>query len=206
MTVRMTRLGALTLSWCLAAAAGSALTLGAAALLVGRPSAGGLPARDGWVELAMADTGKGDYLFLANRLSMWVINRVNGKIIHYEVKDNSLGTVERSHVSAINLEWFPMRDTDFLGSDRNLTPYLWVVNRVTGNFQVWRVYRDGNLITDQFPVPVGEDMQADPTAPMLREDRGGVSPNRRPLSTPDDPAAEPAKKRTDTRATRQRNG
>jgi hypothetical protein len=206
MTVRMTRLGALTISWCLAAAAGSALTIGAAALLGGRSGGSMASVGDGWVEKAMADVGKGDYFFLANRLSMWVINRSNGRLIHYEIKDNSMGTVVSSHVGQLNLEWFPMRDTDFLGSDRNLTPYLWVVNRVTGNFQVWRVYRDVNLITDQFPVPVGEDMQAEPTPPMLREDRGGVSPMHRLPPAPEEPAAEPAKKRTDSRAKSPRNG
>ncbi len=204
MTARI-KLGALAISWCLAAVIGSALALGGRALSTAG-STGASVVRDGLIEAAYADTGKGDYLFLPNRLSMWVINRINGKIIHYQFYDNQVGTVERSRISSINLEWFPLRDTDFLLSDRNLTSFMWVVNRVTGNFQVWRANRDGILSTDQWPVPAGEDMQGEAMPPSIRDERSGFSPTRRAPATPEEsPASEPAKRRPDVRPPRARN-
>ncbi len=154
----------LFLSWLMAAFLGALLALGGAALW--RGSSAGTNATDEnffsdvLIQRAYADVGKGEHIFLPHRMAMWVINRTNGKIIHYLFYDNQVGTVERSRVGQINPEIFPPSDTGFVLSNRNLTSYLWVVNYATGDFQVWRSNRDGTLSTDAFPVPAGEDLRS----------------------------------------------
>lgn len=141
--------------------AGGALCLSVAALWRGPREGLGLP--ESLIETARADIGKGDYLFLPNRFAVWVVNKTNGKIIHYQFFDNQVGTVERSRVARVNTEAFPSADTEYLLSDRNMTAHLWVANRATGDFQVWRANRDGSLTTDEVPVQAGEHLREEPT-------------------------------------------
>jgi hypothetical protein len=124
-----------------------------------------------------ADVGKGEYLFLPCRKEMWVVNRVNGKLVHYQFFDNEMGTVERSRIAAISTDLFPLRDTDFILSDRNLNSYLWVANRTTGDFQLWRASRDGTLHTDEKAIPAGEHLRAEAITPEMGT---GVRPSPRP--------------------------
>ena len=63
------------------------------------------------------------------------------------------------------------------------------------------------VVTDQFPVPAGEDLQADPIPPTYH-DRGGVAPHGRIRNPPGEgaaPATSPSK-RSDSTKTRPRNG
>jgi len=147
--------------WGTAVLAAGALCLAVASLWRGPREGFGLP--EALVETARADIGKGDYLFLPNRFTMWVVNRTNGKIIHYQFYDNQIGTVERSRVAQVNADLFPPADTEFVLSDRNMTAHLWVVNRATGDFQVWRANRDGSITTDEVPVQAGEHLRQEPT-------------------------------------------
>jgi hypothetical protein len=172
--IRSSRVG-----WISAALLGGAIALGGASLLKG-PAAGGPGLPEGLVETVRADIGKGDYLFLPNRKDMWVVNRANGKLIHYEYKDNLVGTVEHSQVSQLDQAIFPPADTEFMLSDRNLTGFLWVANRVTGDFQVWRANRDSTLSTDELPVPAGEDLRAEARKTSERT----IVPVRRPGPPP----------------------
>jgi len=148
----------------LSAILGALFALGGAALWKGSFSSGpgSLEFPEGFVEIAHAQVGKGEFLFLPHRMSMWVVNKSNGKIIYYKFRDNQIGEVDHSRIAQINTDIFPLTDTRFLLSDRNLTSYLWVANTVTGDFQMWRSNRDGNLTTDTYPVPAGEDMKRIP--------------------------------------------
>jgi hypothetical protein len=157
-------------AWVLGAAAGSALTLLALSLSGGRGDRAAASFQS-WIPVARADVGKGDYLFLPNRMQMWVVNRTNGKLIHYKFLDNQVGTVERSRIARINTDFFPLKDTEFLLSDRNFTAVLWVVNRATGDFQVWRSNQDGSLTTDDYLVPAGEDLLGEPAKNTIMNER-----------------------------------
>jgi hypothetical protein len=159
--------------WWLAVGVG-ALCLAGASLWRGSGEGFGLP--EALVETARADIGKGDYLFLPNRFSMWVVNRTNGKVIHYQFFDNQVGTVERSRIAQVSADLFPPADTEYMLSDRNMTAHLWVVNRATGDFQVWRANRDGSITTDEVPVQAGEHLREEPTGRL----NSGPPPKRPP--------------------------
>ncbi len=93
--------------------------------------------------------GDGDYQFFPNRRNMWVVNKNNGRVVHYKFVDVSQGKVERSHVAQINRTLFPAGDTVYKISERNISDFLWVCNEKTGDFQLWRrSVRDGRLVTD----------------------------------------------------------
>ena len=109
---------------------------------------------------------KGDYVFLPSRREMWVINRVNGKLVHYQLFDTESSTVTRSRIAVIDQKIFPPTDTEFLLSDRNLTGLLWVANRATGDFQLWRANRDETLSTDPFPVAAGDHLRLEASTPV----------------------------------------
>ncbi len=97
-----------------------------------------------------AALGDGDYVFLPNRKNMWVVNQRNGLMVHYKYLDDQEGRGERSKVAQINQAVFPPADTVYLLSDRNIIDLLWVCNRRTGDFQLWRRnVRDGRLTTDR---------------------------------------------------------
>lgn len=87
----------------------------------------------------------GEYLFLPNRRSVWVINRTNGRLANYEFLNNEYNTVERSRVGQVDTRTFPAEDTMFEISDRNLSNNLWVCNVRTGDVQLWTVSRDGEF-------------------------------------------------------------
>jgi len=134
---------------------------------------GGLPGS--FIQIARADVGKGEYQFLPCRREMWVVNRTNGKFVHYQFFDTEMTTVDRSRIAAIDQNVFPLRDTLFLLSDRNLNSYLWVVNTATGDFQMWRANRDGTLTTDELWVQAGEALKGEPSEPRpKRTQRGGL--------------------------------
>jgi len=191
------------LSFALAAFLGAGLAIGGASLWRGAADGTFRPAE--WiVESARADVGKGDYLFLPYRMTMWVVNRTNGKLIHYQFYDNQVGTVERTRVSQVDAKVFPLKDTEFFLSERNLSSFIWVVNRGTGDFQIWRANRDGSLSTDEQYVQSGEDLRATVFKPTpLRSDRrdaqpmppvrraAGISPEAPPPSPAPAPAPAP---------------
>jgi hypothetical protein len=97
-----------------------------------------------------AQLGEGDYEFLPSRLDIWVVNRRNGRLIHYKFLDPEQGKVERSYTAQVDQNAFPPEDTEYVLSEHGLTDYLWVGNRRTGDFQVWRrSVRDGRLMTNE---------------------------------------------------------
>jgi hypothetical protein len=101
-----------------------------------------------------------DYRFLPNRRNMWVMNRRLGRIVHFRFLDTSKGTVERSFVAQVDQQRFPARDTTYKISERNITDLLWVCNRRTGDFQLWRRnVRDGRLVTDDQSVQAAAHLE-----------------------------------------------
>ncbi len=91
------------------------------------------------------DLKNGEYLFLPNRRSVWVINQTNGRVAVYTFLNNEYDTVERSRVGQVDARAFPPGEATFAISDRNLSNNLWVCNARTGDFQLWTVARDGEL-------------------------------------------------------------
>lgn len=106
-----------------------------------------------------ADLGDGDYLFFPNRRNMWVVNPRVGRVIHYKFLDTPKRAVEKSYVGEIDQKTFPLEDTVYILSERNIMDLLWVCNRRTGDFQLWRRnVRDGRLVTDPLPVSASRDL------------------------------------------------
>lgn len=95
-----------------------------------------------------ADLGDGDYLFLPNRRTVWVVNRRHGRIANYHFRDDQEQTVLRSRVVTLDPKDFPQGDTYYCLSDRNLTDVLWVCNVRTGDVQLWRARADGNVVAE----------------------------------------------------------
>lgn len=106
---------------------------------------------------AAADLGDGDYLFLPNRRTIWVVNKRNGRFANYHFKDDEAGTVERSRVVTLDAESFPPLDTVYLLSDRNLTEVFWVCNKRTGDVQLWIPKADGRIAADK-PIATSIDL------------------------------------------------
>ncbi len=198
--------GRWTLPFTIGIALGLALAIAYAVLAwpawwSGRSEDGSGGTSGGFLRTVQADVGRGEYLFLPCRREMWVVNKVNGKLVHYQFFDNELGTVERSRIVAINQELFPLRDTDFLLSDRNLNSLLWVANRATGDFQLWRANRDGTLSTDKEAVSAGTDLRQAPSEPSPVRAEGRL-PGRRQIGggqagapeTPQPGAAQPKRR------------
>ena len=88
---------------------------------------------------------EGEYLFLPNRRSVWVINQTNGRMAVYTFLNNEYNTVERSRVGQVDARAFPPGETTFQISDKNLSNNLWVCNTRTGDLQLWTVARDGEF-------------------------------------------------------------
>ncbi len=136
---------------------------------------GGAGSEAAWLPSLKAELGTGEYLFLPCRKEMWVINRTQGKIIHYHFFDNEQGTVERTRVAQVKTDVFPSQDTDYAISDRNLNSYLWVSNRVTGDFQFLKATRDGTINADSEPVSAGDDLRGIP----FQRERQEKTPRKR---------------------------
>ncbi len=87
----------------------------------------------------------GDYLFLPNRRTVWVVDRAAGRFANFDLRDTNQPTVVVSRTVTLDPVDFPPGETDFLLSDRNLTPLLWVCNRTTGELQLFRLKPDGEV-------------------------------------------------------------
>lgn len=118
-----------------------------------QPGLADLLTSTGILRQAHADLADGDYDFFPNRKSVWVVNRVNGRMANYEVESDR---VERSRVAKIDMRTFPREDTVIYLSDRNLTNLLWVCNARTGDVVLWRQDRDKTLKPHGPFVPAAE--------------------------------------------------
>ena len=98
---------------------------------------------------ATEDFGEaGDFLFLPNRRTIWVVDRSTGRFANYHFRGDQERTVMRSRVVTLNQRDFPAADTIFLLSDRNLSELLWVCNKRTGDVQLWVPRSDGNVMLE----------------------------------------------------------
>ena len=113
-----------------------------------------LPRSDGSVvkdgEMVNSDLGVGEYEFLPNRRTLWVINRTKGRFANFHFRSDQDRTVLRSRVIEVDPSDFPPADTDYLLSDKNFTELLWVCNRRSGDVQLWQPKGDGNVIKAGF--------------------------------------------------------
>ncbi|MBN1441444.1 MAG: hypothetical protein JXA90_01995 [Planctomycetes bacterium] len=91
---------------------------------------------------------EGDYLFLPNRRTIWVVHRPTGRIANYTFRETQEKTVLRSRVVTIDQRDFPPSDTVYLLSDRNLMSVLWVCNQKTGDVQLWDLRSDGDIFAE----------------------------------------------------------
>jgi hypothetical protein len=95
--------------------------------------------------------GGGEFLFLANRRTIWVVDPAAGRFAGYTFEEEPQHRVERTRVVTVDLRRFPPGDTVYLVSDRNLTEALWVCNRRTGDVQLWTP-RLGGAVEPEKPV------------------------------------------------------
>jgi hypothetical protein len=100
----------------------------------------------GILRQASAELGQGDYEFFPNRRSIWIVNRVTGRMALYRMNDDEVGSVDRSRVATIDMTSFPREHTVIRLSDRNMNEgILWVCNQRTGDVQMWTHARDASL-------------------------------------------------------------
>ena len=95
-----------------------------------------------------SDLGDGDYTFLPNRRTIWVVNRKYGRFANYHFRDDQERSILRSQVVTLDQRDFPPEDAVYLLSDRNLTEVLWVCNRRTGDVQLWHPRPDGKVVSE----------------------------------------------------------
>lgn len=149
-----------------------------ATLLLGRasgPQVGGSGSIQGsslsaWplsLKQAAALLDEGDYEFFPNRRSVWVVNRTNGRMANYLFRDDEQQTVDRTRITAIDLNTFPRKDTVIHLSDRNLNNILWVCNVRTGDVQMWHATRDG-ILRPAGPIATSTDLVEREQAPAPR--------------------------------------
>jgi len=98
---------------------------------------------------ANAELGDGNYLFLANRRTVWAINKKEGRFAGYDFRDDDDRSIERTRIVTLNQTNFPPADTVYILSDRNLTEALWVCNRRTGDIQLWTPRLGGQVVAEQ---------------------------------------------------------
>ena len=91
------------------------------------------------------DLSAGNYQFLPNRRSIWVVNRSNGRLANYLFMNNEAGTIQKSRIGEIDMTIFPREDTAIVLSDRNLSSTLWVCNTQSGDVQMWELLHDGEI-------------------------------------------------------------
>ena len=137
---------------------GATVTTLVAALFSNRPQDFVLPE----VPELQAGVSDGDYIFFPNRRHMWVVHTAAGRLIHYKFLDTYDGMVEKSYVAQLDQKRFPPEETIYALSERNVMDLLWVCNKRTGDFQLWRRnVRDGRLVTDVRAVSSAGDILND---------------------------------------------
>ncbi len=105
-----------------------------------------------------ADLGEGEYAFLANRRTIWAINKKHGRFAGYHFREDENNTVERTRVTTLDPKVFPPADTVYMLSDRNLTEAIWVCNNRTGDVQLWTP-RIGGEVKAEKPLSTAQDLQ-----------------------------------------------
>jgi hypothetical protein len=133
----------------LAARPGAAGAAGLAHPMLLGPLLASLAAEPSQASGLTTSTQDGDFLFLTNRRTIWVIHRKEGRFANYHFRDDEARTVERSRVVSLDQETFPPQDTVYLLSDRNLTEVLWVCNKRTGDVQLWEPRHDRSVVADR---------------------------------------------------------
>lgn len=105
------------------------------------------------------DLGDGNYSFLANRRTIWAINKAKGRFAGYHFREDEDHTVERTRIITLDPKIFPPADTIYMLSDRNLTEVVWVCNKRTGDIQLWTP-RIGGDVKAEKPLSTAQDLKA----------------------------------------------
>ena len=104
------------------------------------------------------DLGDGKYAYLANRRTIWAINKDKGRFAGYHFREDENHTVERTRVTTLDPKIFPPADTIYMLSDRNLTEAIWVCNKKTGDVQLWTP-RIGGEVKAEKPLSTSQDLE-----------------------------------------------
>jgi len=104
------------------------------------------------------DLGDGKYAFLANRRTIWAINKDKGRFAGYHFREDEDHTVERTRITTLDPEIFPPADTIYMLSDRNLTEALWICNKRSGDVQLWTP-RIGGEVKAEKPLSTSQDLE-----------------------------------------------
>ena len=104
------------------------------------------------------DLGDGKYTFLANRRTIWAINKDKGRFAGYHFREDEDHTVERTRVTTLDPKVFPPADTIYMLSDRNLTEALWVCNKRSGDVQLWTPRIGGEVMAEK-PLSTSQDLE-----------------------------------------------
>tara|TARA_Y100000758_G_C16052634_1_gene422096 strand:- start:706 stop:1269 length:564 start_codon:yes stop_codon:yes gene_type:complete len=104
------------------------------------------------------DLGDGKYAFLANRRTIWAINKDKGRFAGYHFREDEDHTVERTRVTTLDPKIFPPADTIYMLSDRNLTEALWICNKRSGDVQLWTP-RIGGEVKAEKPLSTSQDLE-----------------------------------------------
>ena len=104
------------------------------------------------------DLGDGKYAFLANRRTIWAINKDKGRFAGYHFREDEDHTVERTRVTTLDPKIFPPADTIYMLSDRNLTEALWICNKRSGDVQLWTP-RIGGEVKAEEPLSTSQDLE-----------------------------------------------
>lgn len=101
---------------------------------------------------APVEVQQGEYTFFTYRRNVWIIQRSSGRAQFFLVPEThtSEARIEQSGVYQIDQTEFPPDQTELQISERNLSNYLWISNRVTGKSYFIRARRDGGF--DESPV------------------------------------------------------
>ena len=104
------------------------------------------------------DLGDGKYAFLANRRTIWAINKDKGRFAGYHFREDEDHTVERTRITTLDPAVFPPADTIYMLSDRNLTEALWICNKRSGDVQLWTP-RIGGEVKAEKPLSTSQDLE-----------------------------------------------
>lgn len=87
----------------------------------------------------------GEFTYFTFRRNLWVIHRPTGQIQFFMFPDGSEQVLVRSGIYQVDLTEFPVEQTQYQLSERNLTNFLWILNPYTGKARYIRAQRDGTF-------------------------------------------------------------
>ena len=119
------------------------------------------------LEKALEERGEGAYQFLANRRTLWVVDRDAMTFQAWHFLDDPNELLAASRLVKVDQRAFPSEATRFFLSDRHFTQALWVVNSRQGRVQLWSHIGQKGLVSEA-PVSTAVDLAGE----AVEEDSG----------------------------------